>query len=246
MLSLDDITNENKKKHNKKWSFIPDHSYRILIIGGSGSGKTNALLNLINKQDDIDKIYLCTKYLSEPKCEFLIQKLKDAKAKHFNDWNAFIECSNTMDDVYEDIDDYNPITKRKVFIAFHDMIADIMTNKKIQAIIKELFIRCRKLNISLVFITQSYLSVQKDVRLNSAHLIMKINNMKELKNVAINHSADIYYKDLMNIYRECIKEPYSFLTIDTMLPASDHLRFRKNLTNMTVTGQIKIFVDKIK
>ena len=97
-----------------------------------------------------------------------------------------------MDDVYENIDDHNPIRKRKVLIVFDEMIADIMSNKKFQAIIKELFIRCRKLNISLVFITQSYFSVPKDVRLNSTHyLIMKINNRKELQNVAINHSADI-------------------------------------------------------
>ena len=110
------------------------------------------------------------------------------------------------------------------------MIAEIMTNKKFQAIIKELFIRCKKLNISLVFITQSYFSIPKDVRLNSTHyLILKINNKKELQNIAINHSADIDYKDFMKIYRECTKEPYSFLTIDTTLPASDPLRFRKKL-----------------
>ena len=91
------------------------------------------------------------------------------------------------------------------------MIADIMTNKKFQVIIKELFIRCRKLNISLVFITQSYFSVPKDVRLNSRHyLIMKINPKKELQKIAINHSADIDYKDFMNVYRECTKETYSF------------------------------------
>ena len=108
------------------------------------------------------------------------------------------------------------------------MIADIMTNKKFKAIIKELFIRCRKLNISLVFITQSYFSVPKDVRLNSTHyLIMKINN-KELQNIAINHSVDIHYKDFMKIYRECTREPYKFLTVDTTLPTSDPLRFRKN------------------
>ena len=95
-------------------------------------------------------------------------------------------------------------------IVFDDMIADIMTNKKFQAIIKELFIRCRKLNISLVFITQSYFSVPKDVRLNSTHLIMKINNRKELQNIAINHSADIDHKDFMKIHRECTKEPYNF------------------------------------
>ena len=91
------------------------------------------------------------------------------------------------------------------------MIADIMTNKKFQAVVKELFIRCRKLNISLVFITQSYFSVPKVVRLNSTHyLIMKINNRRELQNIAITHSADISYKDFMKICRECTKEPYFF------------------------------------
>ena len=105
-----------------------------------------------------------------------------------------------------------------------------MTNKKFQAAIKELFIRCRKLNISLVFISQSYFSVPKDVRLNSTHyLIMKINNKRELQNIANNYSADIDYKDFVKIYREYTKEPYSFLTIDTTLPASDRLRFRKKL-----------------
>ena len=135
-----------------------------------------------------------------------------------------------MDDVYENINDYNPNRRRKILIVFDDMIADIMTNKKFQAIIKELFIRCRKINISLVFITQSYFSVPKDVRLNSTHyFIMKINNKRELQNIVINHSADIDYKDFMKIYRECTKEPYSFLTIDTTLPACNILRFRKNL-----------------
>ena len=135
-----------------------------------------------------------------------------------------------MDDVYENINDYNPIRKRKKLIVFDDMIADIMTNRRFQAIIKELFIRCRKLNISLVFITQSYFSVPKDVRLNTTHyFIMKINNKRELQNIAINHFADIDYKDFMKIYRECTREPFDFLTIDTTLPASNPLRFRKNL-----------------
>ena len=150
MFNLDSITNKNNKEQNKKWPFIPDHPYRILIIGGSGSGKTNALLNLINEQNDIDKIYLYARDLNEPKYKILIKKRKDAGIKHLNDPNAFIECSNTMDDVYENIHDYNSSRKRKILIAFDDMIADIMTNKKFQAIIKELFIRCRKLNISLV------------------------------------------------------------------------------------------------
>ena len=124
-----------------------------MIIGGSGSGKTNTLLNLINEQNDIDKIYLYARDLSEPKYEYLIKKREDVGIKHLNNPNAFIECSNTMDDVYENIDDYNPSRKRKILVVFDDMIADIMTNKKFQAIIKKLFIRCRKLNTSLVFIT---------------------------------------------------------------------------------------------
>ena len=137
-----------------------------------------------------------------------------------------------MTDVYENIDDYNPIRKRKRkrLIVFDDMIVDIMTNRRFQAMIKELFIRRRKLNISLIFITQSYFSVPKDARLNTTHyFIMKINNRIELKNIATDHSADIDYQDFKKIYRECTKEPYNFLTIDTTLPASDPLRFRKNL-----------------
>ena len=127
-------------------------------------------------------------------CEFLIKRRENGGTKYLNDPNAFIECSNTMDDVYENIDNHNSNRKRKILIVFDDMIADIMTNKKFQAIIKELFIRCGKLNILLVFITQSYFPVPKDVRLNATHLIMKISNKKELKNIAINHSGDIDYK----------------------------------------------------
>ena len=201
-----------------------------MIIDGSGSGKTNTLLNFINERDDIDKIYLYAKNLSELKYEYLIKKREYAGTKNLNDSNAFIECSDTMDDVYENIDDYNPSRKRKNLIVFDDMIAVIMSNKKVQAIIKDFFIRCRKLNISLVFITQSYFSFPKDVRLNSTHyLIMKINNKRELENIAFNHSADIDYNDFVKMYREYTKEPYSFLTIDTTLPASNPLRFMKNL-----------------
>ena len=164
------------------------------------------------------------------KYEYLIKNLENAGIKHLNDSKAFIECSNTMDDVYENIDDYNPNKKRKILIIFDDMIADILTNKKFQAIIKDLFIRCRKPHISLAFITQSYFSVPIDVRLNSTHyLIMKIKNRRELQNIAFNHSADIDCKDFMKIYRECTKEPYSFLTIDNTLPSSNPLKFRKNL-----------------
>ena len=106
---------------------------RIIITGGSGSGKTNALINLINEQNDIDKIYLYARDLSEPMYEYLIKEREDAGIKHLNNLSAFIECSNMMD-VYENINDYNPI--RKLLIVVVDMIADIITNKKFQAIIK--------------------------------------------------------------------------------------------------------------
>ena len=104
MINLDSTINESSTK-NEKWPYILDHPYRILIIGGSGSGKTNALLNLIKEQDDIDKMYLYAKDLIEPKYGFLIKKCEDVGTNYFNDLNAFIECSNTIVDVYENTDD---------------------------------------------------------------------------------------------------------------------------------------------
>ena len=182
MINFDSITNENNKEHNEKWPYIPDHPYRIMIIGCSGSGKTKALLNLINEQDNIDKIYLYAKDLSKPKHEFLIKKHENAGKKHFNDPKALVECLNTMVDVNENTDDYNLNRKIKILIVFDDMIADIKSNKTFQAIIEELFSRSRKFNISLAFITRSYFSVPKYIRLNLTHyLIMKINNRKELQ-----------------------------------------------------------------
>ena len=135
-----------------------------------------------------------------------------------------------MDYVYNNIDNYKPTRKRKILIVFDDMIADIMTNKQFQAIIKELFIKCKKLNYISCIHHTILISVPKEVRLNSTHyLIMKIHNKRELQNIAPNHSADIGYKDFMNIYRKCTSEPYSFLTIDTTLPANKNLRLRENL-----------------
>ena len=114
MINLDSITNENNKKHNEKWPYIPDHPYRILIIGGSGSEKTNTLLNLIDGQNDFDKIYLYARDLNEPEYKILIKNHKGAGIKHLNYPNAFIECSNTLDDVHEKIHDYNSNRKRKI------------------------------------------------------------------------------------------------------------------------------------
>ena len=158
----------------KLLAFYP---YRILIIADSRSGKISSLFNLINQQPDIDKIYLYAKDPYEAKYQFLIDKQKSASLNHFNDSKAFIEYSNDMDDIYKNIEEYNPNKKCKILIAFDDMIADMLSNRKFNSIVAELFIRGRKLNISLVFITQSYFAAPKNVRLNSTHyFIMKIQN----------------------------------------------------------------------
>ena len=227
MINFDDYTNENIVEHNSKWPYIPDNPYRILIIGGSGSGKTNALLNLINNQPDIDNIYLYAKDPYEKKYQYLINKREKVGLNHFNDPKAFMEYSNDMQDVYKNIEDYNLIKNCKVLIIFDNMIADMINNNKLNPIVTELFIRGRKLNISIVFITQSYFKVPKDVRLNSTHIsIMKIPNKRELQQISLNHSSDIDFKDFMNIYKKSTKEPYSFLVNDTTLPSDNPLRFR--------------------
>ena len=206
MINFDEYVNENKTVHNKNWPYTPDHPYRILIIGGSGSGKTNVLLNLIENQPDIDKIYLYAKDPYEAKYQYLINKREGVGINHFKDPKAFIEYSNDMHDVYKNIDDYNVDKDRKILIVFDDMIADIK-NKNSNSILTELFIRGRKLNISLVFITQSYFKVLKDVRLNTTHFfISKIPKKRELQQILINHSSDINTKDFENIYRKCTSE----------------------------------------
>ena len=219
MINFDEYTNENNTEHNSKWPYIPDHPYRILIVGGSGSGKTNALLNLINNQPDIDKIYLYAKDPYEKKYQYLINKREKVGLNNFDDPQAFTEYPNDMQDVYKNIEDYNPIKKRKILIVFDDMIAHMINNNKLNPIVTELFIRGRKLNISIAFITQSYFKVPKDVRLNSTHFfILKIPNKRELQQIALNHSYDIGFKDFMKIYKKCTAEPYSFLVNDTFLP----------------------------
>ena len=137
-----------------------------------------------------------------------------------------------MQDVYNPIENYSPNKKRKVLIIFDVMVADMINNKKRNPMVTELFVRGRKLNILIVFITQSFFffKVPKDVRLNSTHFfIMKIPKRRELQQFALNHSSDIEPKDFMKIYRKCTAEPYSFLVNDTTLPSDDPLRFRKNL-----------------
>ena len=171
VINFYEYTNENKIEHNLKWPYIPDHPYGILIVGGSGSGKTNALLNLINNQPDIDKIYMYAKDSYEAKYQYLVNKRKKVGLNHYDDPKAFMEYLNDMQDVYKNIEDYNPRKNRKVLIVFDAMIVDI-NNKKLNPIVTELFIRGRKLNLSIVFITQSYFKVPKDVRLNSTQLLL--------------------------------------------------------------------------
>ena len=169
----------------------------------------------------------------EAKYQFLINKRESTGLKNFNYPKTFIEYSNDMQDLYKNIDEYNVDKEHKILIVFDDMIADMINNKKLNSIVTELFIRGRKLNISLVFITQSYFKVPKDVRLNSTHFfIMKIPNKRELQQIALNHSSDINSKDFIKIYKKCTAEPYSFLVNDGMLVSDNPLRSRKNLFNI--------------
>ena len=182
MINFDDYVNENRTEHNKNWPYIPDKPYRILIISGSGFGKTNALLNLKENQPDIDKIYLYAKNAYEAKYQYLLNKRESVGINHF----------------------------------------------QLNSVVTELFIRGRKLNISLVFITQSYFRVPKDVRLNTTQFfIAKVPNKIELQQIVINHSSDISPEDFVNIYRECTFEPYQFFVNDTTLASDNPLRFRK-------------------
>ena len=209
-----------------------------MCFGPSSNGKTNYLLNSIQKDNKIiDKIYLYAKDLEEPKYQLLnkgefvkINKEEQAGIKTLKDSTAFIEYSNSMDDILDNIEDYNKKRRRKILIVFYDMVSQVMSDKKAQQILKELFIRCRKLNISLCFLTQSYFSVPKDVRLNCTHyIIFKLNNKRELQNIAINHSADTDYKDFLKVNRDSTKEPYNFLISDTTQPIDK--RFKKNFND---------------
>ena len=138
MINFDEYTTENKTEHNSKWPYIPDHPYRILIVGGSGSGKTNALFNLINNQPNIDKIYLYAKDPYEAKYQYLINKREKIGLDHCK---VFMEYSNDMQDVYKNIEDYNPRKNRKVLIVFDDMIVDMINNKKLNPIV----LKCQKI-----------------------------------------------------------------------------------------------------
>ena len=232
MLNLDNIVSNKNENKNNNWPF------RMLVIGPSGSGKTNTLLHLINNLHPIDKIYLYAKDLVEPKYEYLINKREQAGIKNLDDPKVFIEYSNDMDNVLDDINNYNKNRDKKVLIVFDDMIADIEYNKNLKRIIKELFYRARKINVSIVFIMQSCFRALKDARLNSTHyILMKIGNKKELKSIAEEKSGNLDYKDFLKMYNYCTKEPYSFMTIDARPTAT--MVFRKNFTELPYTSDQK-------
>ena len=194
-------------------------------------GKTNTLLHLINNLHPIDKIYLYAKDIHEPKYEYLINKREQAGIKNLNDPHAFIEYSDDMNDVLDDINNYNKNRDKKVLIVFDDMIADIEYNKNFKRIIKQLFYRALKINVSIVFITQSYFRALKDARLNSTHyIIMKVNNKKELKRKAEEKSGHLDYKDFSKMYNYCTEEPYSFMAIDAKPTAT--IQFKKNFNEL--------------
>ena len=135
MINFVDVKKENIKEHNQNWSQIPDHPYRIIIIGGSGSAKTNSLFNLISHQPDIDNIhsYIIDPY--EAKYQFLINKPESTGLKHLNNFKAFAEYSNDLDDLYKNIEKYNPYKKRKMLVVFDDMIANMLSHKKLIPIV---------------------------------------------------------------------------------------------------------------
>ena len=221
MLNLDNIVSNKNENKNNDWPF------RMLIIGPSGSGKTNNLLHLINNLHPIDKTYSYAKDKHEPKYEYLISKREQTGIKNLSDPKAFIEYSNDMNDALDDINNYNKNRDKKVLTVFDDMIADTEYNKNFKRIIKELFYRARKINVSIVFITQSYFRALKDVRLNSTHyILMKIVNKKELKRIAEEKSGHLDYKDFLRIYNYCTREPYSFMLIDKRPTAT--ILFKKN------------------
>ena len=161
MINFDDVIKGNTKENNLNWPQILDHPYRILINGGSESGKTNSLFNLINEEPDIDKIYLYAKDPYEAKYQLLANKRESTRLKHFNDFETFIEYSNDRDDNYQNIEEYNPNKKPKILNVFDDMIAGMFRNKKFNLMVTVLSIRGRELNVSLVLIRISFRCFKK-------------------------------------------------------------------------------------
>ena len=192
MINFDDVIKENIKEHNPDWLQILDHPCRIFILGGSRSGRTSMLFDLINQQPDVDKICLYAKDPYQAKYQFLINKRESTGLKHFHDSKAFIEYSNDMD-VYKNIEEYNANKKCKLLIVF-DMIADMLSNKELNPVVTELFIRGRKLNISFLFIMQFYFTVPKNITL--IRLFYYENSKQRRTSTNFSHSLDTEYKKM--------------------------------------------------
>ena len=179
--------------HNPDGPYIPNHPYKILIINGSGPRKTDVLLNLIkHQQTDFDKLYLYVKYPLKSKYQLLINGKENIRIKTLKNRKAFIDYSQAADDVYRNLEDYNPTKKKRVLTLFDDIIEDMESNKKLSPIVTEVFLRGRKLNIFLVFASQSHFKVPKTIRLNATHyFIRKIPKKRKLQQIASNHSSEI-------------------------------------------------------
>ena len=161
----------------------------------------------------------------------LITKRESTGSKYLNNSKTFVEYSNDIVIFTKNIEEYNPNKKQKILIVFDDMIANMLSNNKLNSIVTDLFIRRRKINISLAFITQSYFALPKNIRLNSTHyFVMKIPIKRDLQQTAFNHSSDIDFHDFMNLYKKRTAKHYSFLVIDTTLASDNSSRFRQDLS----------------
>ena len=218
--------------NNPDCSYILDHPGRILIIGGSGSGKATELLKLIKHQrPDIDKIHLYIKDPLESKYQLLINVRQKLVIKNLKNPKAFIDYSQTIGDVYENLEDYNATNKMIMLIVFDYVIAYIWSNKILSPILNKLFLRRTKPINSLVFILQSYFEVHLTIRLNATrYFIIRIPNKRELQQISSGHSSDNHFKEFVKLYKDYTEEPNSFLVNDTISSTDNPLRFRKNLS----------------
>ena len=192
--------------------------------------KTIALLNLIDHAPDIDKTFIYAKDPYKAKYQLLINKKESKGLKELNDSKVFIQYWNGMDDICKIIEYHNTNKKQKVMIVFHDMVADIFSKKEPNPTVTELFIRGRKLNISIVFVRQAYFGVPKNIRLNSTHIFaMTIPSKRKIQQIAFNHSSDIDLQDVMRTCKKCTTKSYSFFIIDTTLASDNSSHFRNKL-----------------
>ena len=203
-----------------------------MIIGGSGSGKATELLKLIKHQrPDIDKIHLYIKDPLESKYQLLINVRQKLVIRNLKNPKAFIDYSQTIGDVYENLEDYNATNKMIMLIVFDYVIAYIWSNKILSPILNKLFLRRTKPINSLVFILQSYFEVHLTIRLNATrYFIIRIPNKRELQQISSGHSSDNHFKEFVKLYKDYTEEPNSFLVNDTISSTDNPLRFRKNLS----------------